>query len=92
MRNLDEIYKEASAAKQRAKQVRAHILITEGLMLAIARALEIPPEALAEAIDERLKAKDEPPDLALEVRDQAVRAYHRFLRTYPLTEPRTPRS
>jgi hypothetical protein len=90
MRNLDEIFKEASAAKQRAKQVRAHVLVVEGMLLAIARALELPPEALAAAIDERLAAKDEPPDLALEVREQAMRAYHRHLRARPLTAPRAP--
>jgi hypothetical protein len=90
MRNLDEIFKEASAAKQRAKQVRAHLLVVEGMLLALARTLGIPPDTILAAIDERLAAKDEPPDLALEVRDQALRSYHRFLRAHPLTRPPAP--
>ena len=79
MRNLDEIYREASAAKGRVKQARAHILVLEGLALAIARELKIAPEAIETAINRRLAARSEPSEIANEVRDQFLRSYRRML-------------
>lgn len=77
MRSLDEIFKEASAAKQRVKQVKAHLLVLEGVVLAIADKLELAPEALEAFIEKRVAAKAEPPELAVEVRDQMLRVYRR---------------
>ncbi len=89
MRSLDEIFKEASAAKQRVKQVKAHLLVLEGIVLAIADKLELAPEALEAFIERRVAAKGEPPELAIEVRDQMLRVYRRqrLLRDAATTPP-----
>lgn len=92
MRNLDEIFKEAAAAKQRVKQVRAHLLVLEGVVLAIADKLELAPEALELFIERRVAAKGEPPGLAAEVRDQMLRVYRRQRLLRDATTPPSPRT
>jgi hypothetical protein len=77
MRNLDQIFKEASAAKHRVKQVKAHQLVLEGVLLAIADKLDLTPETMQAFIERRIVAKGELPDLPNEVRDQVLAVYRR---------------
>lgn len=77
MRNLDEIFKEASATKGRAKQIKAHLLVLEGIALAIADKLDVAPETMEAFVERRIRARDEPPELVNEVRDQMLRVYRR---------------